>query len=64
MSTVKRTTLRSSLKARPVKDLEITADMAYSNVRSSDNSINRKIYGIACITVLVQFGKWVVAPVQ
>ena len=46
MSAVKRTTLRSSLKARPVKDLEITADMAYTNVRSSDNSINSRIsYG-------------------
>ncbi|QQD13139.1 SusC/RagA family TonB-linked outer membrane protein [Sphingobacterium sp. UDSM-2020] len=43
---VKRTTVRSSIKASPVEKLEFTADVAYAHTKTSDNSISAPIaYG-------------------
>ena len=43
ITSVKRNTVRSSIKAKPAHNIEITADMNYSNTKSIDNSINSPI---------------------
>ncbi|MCW2263749.1 MULTISPECIES: SusC/RagA family TonB-linked outer membrane protein [Sphingobacterium] len=43
VSSFKRNTLRSSLKVKPIKNVEVTADINYSDIKSNDYSLNQPI---------------------